>query len=101
MGRRYQQSVNSFWVHAYDLRNSEAALATAALVSLDLGDTTHTFDIGDVPFPYHIVDEDTTVADSLGWWHVFDLEVVDHAPVVTPVQRFEAPPVSLKAGRGK
>lgn len=101
LGRRYQPGINSFWVHAYELRSSGDALSSAALVSLDLGDTTYTFDIGDVPFPYHIIEEDTTVADSLGWWHVFDLEVVDHVPVVTPVQMFEAPPLGLKAGRGK
>lgn len=92
-GRRWQQGTTAYWVHAYGLRSSESLAASGALVELAIGDSTWSFDVSDTPFPYQIAGTDTTVADSSGWWHVFDIEVDGLQVSVETIGAFEAPPV--------
>ncbi|MEZ4386163.1 MAG: carboxypeptidase-like regulatory domain-containing protein [Candidatus Krumholzibacteriia bacterium] len=95
VGRRWHQGTTAYWVHAYDLGRSEAMLATGALVELGIGDSTWTFAVADAPFPYQVVGTDTTVADSTGWWHVFDIQVSGLQVAINPVNAFAAPPLGL------
>lgn len=98
VGQRWYDGTTEFWVHDYGHQSSELALTSGAMVALVIADSTWTFDVSEVPFPLFIDEGDTTVADSTGWWHVFDIEVEGQDIDVVPVERFEDP---AGAGRSK
>ncbi|MBD3219935.1 hypothetical protein GF314_01725 [bacterium] len=98
VGQRWYDGTTEFWVHDYEHRDSEQTLETGAMVELAIEDSSWTFDVRDVPFPLAIDEGDTTVADSTGWWHVFDIEVSGRDVEVIAVQRFED---GTTAGRAK
>jgi hypothetical protein len=97
VGRRWYQGVSEYWVHDYEHRSSEALGDTGARVRLSIADSTWSFSVADVPFPAAVDGPDTTVADSSGWWHVFDIEVTGLDVRVVPIQAFESRPPRLRS----
>lgn len=95
-GRRWYQGTSEYWVHDYEHRSSEALRGTGARVLVSIADSTWSFAVADVPFPLAIDGPDTTVADSSGWWHVFDIEVTGLDVRVVPIQAFASRPLGLR-----
>jgi hypothetical protein len=79
-GTRLFEGRYQYWVNNWSGDDTVELAASGATVQLAIDGALHLYEVSDVPL---------AGADAGGWWHVFDLVVLDGVATVQPVMAFE------------